>query len=1081
MSIPFKHRSLQHAFAAWVMVFLGACGSGPSSSTRQASHPPGTVVELPGGRFFISDANSAGNASELRLARTAHGRLVEVFGLDGAGLRVPMASDFLIGPLLVSDGQDFSLGTNPITAQQNLVILRDVTDTTPGGGRDQFYSLIKKAEANLIPIAAQAAGGAGTYSMVPRNGTMLLQFDDLLDPATLLTTTVQILDGAPPSVPFEARLLIDQQHGGLVGSQFYSSRILVDMTVSELESFTTSPPLPINSLGLPPALDVNLANVEVRIPTILSSSTGQTALLRNVSGHPLTSSNNGPVDYNSPTIDVVRAARSGGNEEVTGDAYNGFLPDQQAPRIVGSQFVQLPVSVQHVSGRSFLVPVVDFDSTSCSQTPGAGDLLVQGGVFAEITQPPAPVNDGILKNVQVRLLVYPASWDDLSGPAEWISSSVGAAEFRAPYDPIDDQGSEPCFISILPVPTGYPESQGVGLHPASTMELRFSEAMDPQSVTAFDSLTLTRSPTPPDGAPPLASDQYVVGAMGQSADLRRFTYAPNLPLAHSVGVAESYFLSLAPGAWSPTDLSGNALAFSLPDVELRIDPTFPPERNGGRVSRFRSVDEEAPFGAGSAPLPEWSGQHLYDFAGEKIRPRPVVRNLAVVDRSNPVPALMNYFTLGVQTPLSNYGSKCQAVWRYCDFGLGLTDSSKFNMDVEGLYWIPALGAAVFDTFTQFEIKLAHSAFVPDEYQNPSTNLPQFGGSGLSNFYSKNVLDPVEDPLALVHPRFLGYQINPGDMVLSGSGSKLMPYPWNRNASPTDWVTYTWRDTSLRKRGAKGGGGLDLWQVYFALGKQRPSNPYFMANQARTSALGLLMDFSCFPDEGAVGQNALEIGLGSAAAPQPYFRSFTSGGIKKNGKPKKINPDKETRANGGFNPLSNPPGAPTPGNDPVMYMGAADFVVRVSRSHSLWFPASDPLAGGTFALPLYSPPVTEPRSEDQVLGTSLTLGFRGMSAYAPQTDACTGAPVMAPLEDATTLDLYGDHYNDACIPNPNGQPNHSGNRANLGITFLNNDDNWQDSISAVDGAPYYQVRLTFQSNIFSGLGPELSALAISWEE
>ena len=89
------------------------------------------------------------------------------------------------------------------------------------------------------------------------------------------------------------------------------------------------------------------------------------------------------------------------------------------------------------------------------------------------------------------------------------------------------------------------------------MELRFSEAMDPLSVTAFDSMTLTRSPAPPTGAPPLGTDQYVVGSVSQSADLTRFTYVPDLPLAHSVGKAEIYYLNLASGKWSPTDLSGN--------------------------------------------------------------------------------------------------------------------------------------------------------------------------------------------------------------------------------------------------------------------------------------------------------------------------------------------------------------------------------------------------------------------------------------------------------------------------------------------------------------------------------------------
>ena len=57
------------SFACVVLVFVAACGTGPDSGSRQASHPPGTVVEMPGGGFFISDPNMAGNGSELHLTR----------------------------------------------------------------------------------------------------------------------------------------------------------------------------------------------------------------------------------------------------------------------------------------------------------------------------------------------------------------------------------------------------------------------------------------------------------------------------------------------------------------------------------------------------------------------------------------------------------------------------------------------------------------------------------------------------------------------------------------------------------------------------------------------------------------------------------------------------------------------------------------------------------------------------------------------------------------------------------------------------------------------------------------------------
>ena len=111
---------------------------------------------------------------------------------------------------------------------------------------------------------------------------------------------------------------------------------------------------------------------------------------------------------------------------------------------------------------------------------------------------------------------------------------------------------------------------------------------------------------------------------------------------------------------------------------------------------------------------------------------------------------------------------------------------------------------------------------------------------------------------------------------------------------------------------------------------------------------------------------------------------------------------------------------------------------------------------------------------------LTIAYRGMTAFEPPTDDCTGRLIEDALQDASTLDLYGDHYNDKCIKDGAG-PNHNSPKANMGVTFLNGDDAWKDDISEIQGAPYYQVRVTFQADIFSGLVPELSAFALSWHE
>ena len=93
-----------------------------------------------------------------------------------------------------------------------------------------------------------------------------------------------------------------------------------------------------------------------------------------------------------------------------------------------------------------------------------------------------------------------------------------------------------------------------------------------------------------------------------------------------------------------------------------------------------------------------------------------------------------------------------------------------------------------------------------------------------------------------------------------------------------------------------------------------------------------------------------------------------------------------------------------------------------------------------------------------------------------------------MQDALTLDLYGDHYLEAiadCYPDtityPAIQHNDDPSQLNTQIAFLNSDTSWFDDPSFIDGASYYQVRLTFTSNTQTGLTPELSAFALTWSQ
>lgn len=1083
--------------ATLVAAGLTACGGG-GGSDKNPSNPTGKVVDKPGGGFFFADPNQAGNAQEPRITRQMFGRLVEVFGLDDVGNRVPMASTYVIQHSLVPDGQTYLLETNPVTTRQSLIILRDVTDTAPGGGLAQFLDRMYQAGANLTPIFEAAADGAGLYSMVPRNATVVVQFDDLIDSRTLTPITFRVKTGNPPVLPFEGRVFMDPNFGDLAdhdgdgADEFHSTRILFDSTVTEIESFENDPPLPINGVGLPPAVDVNLANFEMRVPTKLDVTKGQNKLLRNPSGHAITSSNNGPVDFGSSTQDVVRAARSGGPTDVTADPYNGFLPDDEPPILVGQQPTFVAAAPQSTNGfDEFVLPSVVFDSVFCSQTPEPGDVIAQPGIFAQILQKPVPVQNGQLTNVQVRLILWPTAWDEppLSGPLEWLTAAVGDAQFLAAFDPVADADRQACFARVTPLPAGFPSEPAVGLSTSATLGVRFSEPMDPTSLTAFDSVTLTRKPFPEDEDDALATSDYIVGSLTQSLDLQEFTFIPDLPLAHESAAQESYYLTVAAGQLGPSDLAGNALAFELPTIEFTLDPSAVPQLNGGRVSRFTGQDEEPPFGDETGPKPEWTGQHLYDLQRQLIRPRPVVHFQSVADRSKPVPQLMTQFAPGVQTPLSSLGSKMQTLWRYVDYGFSLLDETNHNLDVEGLYWSPVGGSVTFDAYQEFEISIAHCKWAPDEYIDPGSLFPTVPNSGLGPNFNSNFMNADDDPPKIVHEKFRGYQLQPGDVsVHPVSGTKLMPFPWNRDVSQEEWKTWTWRNTALRDRAGPKTTGVDPLQLYVALGLTAPCNFYYREERIRTIGLPMLVEFRCYPDDGASGVNAFDISLASNSSSKPYFRAFSTGGVDDGGNLSYVDPDTESKANGGFNPTSNPPGAGTHGLDNTFYIGAADFVVRISRTHSIWFGATNPLdeTGGTFASTIYMDPVIEPRAEDQPDGTKITLAFRGAKNHVPTLDNCTlQEDNLEWLEDATSLDMYGDHYEDDCLENPDTPcaeaPNHNPNNENLGVKWFGpgKNDIWYDSISGISGAKYYQVRITFQSDIFTGLTPELSALAVSW--
>lgn len=1037
----------------------------------------GSFATRPDGSTFLVVPSFGGQATSLAVTSMSWGRLVDVFGLDANGGELLMQEDFVVSGGLVNDPLRYELDVNPVTGAEVLTILRDVTN--PGGLAD-FFNLLVQAEINRTPIFDNGAGGTGQFTMVPRNAAIVVEFNDLLDPALVSGETVRLLTGSPSLQPFEARIFADRNHGdfadlgGGATSDFYSTRLIIDAAVSEIDAFEVDPPIAVNGLGFPPSIRVDLSNIELRIPTQIDNAFGQEEILRNVSGHSLDIAQNGTADMASPTLDIVRGVRAGGSAGTTADPFNGFLRDQTPPKLIGSQatFIESAPLLEAGQSNIFTIPALRFNSTTCARTPQVGDVLVQPRIFAEVIEDAGSPIGGLVTDLRVRLLLYPP---DFSGPEDWSTSAMGSASYLSVFDSVADAVLPECFVEFAPAgadPNQPTKDLGVG----ATVGLRFSEPMDPDSVTAFDSMTMTRV------AAAQSSGEFVIGTISRTPDLRSFSFIPGLNLAHTSGTAERYFFNLRSGDLAPRDLAGNRIQAQLPQVAFDLNPAAFTVRNGGRVTRFSHPDEDSPFGGDAGILPEWNGQHFYDLQSELIRPRAVSRFQGVADRENPVVAVMNPFPSGVQTPLSPFGCRLLQIYRYIDVGFSLTDQTNYNVDVEGLAWAPASEQITADVFPEYEMRLGHSWRAPDEVIDQQNLFPAHPNTGLTPAFALQVLTPNVSPMKIVHPRDQGYTIDPGNAFRTATGTLMLPWPMNTNPS-NDPILYTWRDTTIQGRAGNNGNGVDPESVA-AAGLDR----YCMYNESEVQTIGLplLIEHRCYPAAAdALGNNSLDVAFAVNSSRKPYFRAFSVGGFAAGSVVVTVDPDLEERANGGFNPAMN--GAPSPGQDPVVYYGAIDMVVRVSRSVSVWFEVTDP-TGGTFLSPQFSQPVFEPRSQDQPSGTTVELAFRGALAIA---DAPPGDEANDPRFNALSLDAYGNFYEFLLEPPVTTCGGNDDRRdlinSNVPIEFLGGDDVWneanpdadQDPLG-IDGAQYYQIRVSFGSNTVTGLVPTLSAVAISWE-
>jgi hypothetical protein len=1043
---------LAPAGAVALGLVAGGCMQGnPSPITSGAES--GTILDQPdpsiGSKTFVVDDNHGGQSSSIKIKNLYWGRLVNIRDSSGALQNTGM----LVGEDIRTDNIDFELEINAITEEVSVKILHLA-------GTPAYAAAFVRLDQNLTPVVDKdlSPGALPPFTLLPRNAAIAIKFDDLIDNATILRETLRLVTGYPAEIPFDYRPLADINHGDLFDAngdgvlEFHTTRAILDLTVSTIEAGQSNPPLPINNLGLPASINTSQANVGVRIPTQLDATVGQMVRLSNLAGNPVAFSGNGSHDGDVSTKDIVRAVRSGGSTAVTNDPHNGFLLDEIAPRIVGVQ----PVSVSTPVGvPDDYITTVDFTLDACAAKLKVGDVIQQPGVFAEVTIAPNQPSGGSVTDVHFRI-VYP----------EGGLLSAGPAQVYSVWDPIANFGKQACFLNYTPTaPGGLQPGQGVSSD--ARILLRFSEPMDPTTVTAFDNMPILR--LDPGVTPPTARD-YVIGEVNSSGDLKEYSFDPIINFKHTLGSSnDRYYVQVGSGVLGPADLAGNPITSALPVVMFSIDPNDATESNTSLVFRFSSQDE-----LGANLKPEWRGQFTPDLTAGKVSPRPVTRIRATCDRTITVPSAHTPFPMGVQTPLSGLGSRLQALWRYCDVGFGLLDESGFNVDVEHLYWAPAGGTVVGDSFDLFEIRLSHTKMLPDETFDPLTGAPIFPNSGLIDTFDNNVLDTTNDLPEVVHPRESGYVLDPSATKYSGTGATLvMPYPLNQGIPVSDYRYYTWRDTSLLAKGCVDLGmpGAELPFVVGLTGIGMAGCPFTNIagnNPVPSIGLPLLMEFRCFPGSGALGLNSLDVNQTVANFSRPHFRAFSTGGTNTSGQSVSINPDLESVAHGGYNPASQPPGQPTLGNDNILYLGETDLVLRISRMHSIWLDT-------TLNAPIYLPPVIEPRIADQPLGTSIDIAYRGA------TNVTAGSNIFT---DAAFIDAYGQPVLCPVAQPPPPMPPVCGwapCTTNGVVTFFQTNSNWRPSITDINTAKQFQVRVTFVSNTDTNLSPTLSALGFAFKQ
>lgn len=1054
----------------------GGLGIGAEPAAGLLNLKPDSTDAFNGGAYIV-DEHAKGLAGSVFIEDVYSGRLVSIYDRDDSDPLVTrlVYPDFVIGADVFTEPGRWSLETSPVTGEVRLTIEAKgfPGDSSDSDASTRFDELVQQSQLNLSSVLPKSTvvGSAPPFSMLPRNSALVVQFSDLIDPERIsLQNSVRVFTGTPIELPQEVRLFMSPNYGGIqpASGTFYSTRMVVDLTISaqdqQLAAEQSGASLQLNGLGLPPSLDIDQANFGLIFSSNTAPEFGQFTVVRNLSGSTLSSVDNGPT-VNGPTLDVVRALRSGGSTDVN----NGFLLDLERPSIIGTQAVEV-LSVNPASPEDlgdFFVSF-RFDSASCSTDPVVGDVITVGETLLEVVSPGAS-SAGLVSGLAVRL--------PLGATLESPDDALGGGTFQTAWrDDFISSGVPPaCFVRFSPAAGILP----AGKVPVNAkLAVRFSEPMDPGNFSAFDNFSLRDIDINTSTSP---FRDLVLGQVRPSGDLLEFTFEPSLPLSHPSADKAYFFNMLSEPGTGLRDLAGNALTLALPEVTFTVDGQGQDEvRTDGWVLTFETLDQDGDTNPdGSLDL---VGSYLYQSEEGAIVPRPVARFNQVADRTNPIIGPMQAITTGLQTPLSDLGSKMHILYRYADVGLGVsdTDPSFVNIDVEGMALSPLEGSVTPTFYPEFQMRMGHSRAMPDEELN-DFNLPIYTDSGFRNQWSfdQNFLEDPNAIVRTVHKRDDGFQVsNLGLFASPVSGTPMLSMPMNQNLPTSEQVTFTWRDTAILGRGGLDATGFSAqngvpYEREIALfGLDACQGQVYGAEAAgiihagvRSIGLPLLMEFSCYPST-AISLNNFDASIALNSDNEPFFRAFSTGGFNSSGNAITKDPDSQVNPTGGFN--GNPAlpggiGAGTPGRDPTIYIGQLDLVVRISRVYTVMLDSQQ-------FIPDYTALVQEPAPSTQPSGTSVTFAYRG---HEQLSDATPGPDIR--ITAGETMSVYGDvSYQPLLDSDAMCAPS-----AGIDETYDPTQPLWMEQLDDLDGLRHAQLRITFVGNLETELTPTLSAVGLAY--